>query len=444
MLPLQNFNDFINHNNLFSKDSTILLAVSGGKDSVLMVHLFKAAGYTFSIAHCNFNLRGDESQRDESFVRMLASIVEVPFYLKQFETKSYAAQQKVSTQMAARDLRYGWFETLRIQHGFDFIALAQHQDDGVETVLLNLTRGTGIAGLHGILPKRGNLIRPLLFLTRLQIDTIIEENLIDYVEDSSNSTLNYSRNKIRHQVLPLLKELNPNLERTFEQNIQRFRETEMVLQQVVNTLTKDLLTRKNGAIHLSIEVIKRLHPQKLLLFEMLKPYGFTEPVLDDLIQGVDKQSGTIYYSTTHQAIVDREDVIVVEISAVEEIKIHFIHPQDEEVVFLNQQISIHYTEIVQFEKELNKAFIDTKKLIYPLILRARQEGDKFIPLGMKTYKKLSNFFIDQKVPLNEKDLVPILVNGNGEIIWIAGYRQDDRFKITGSTTSLAVFELMEG
>ena len=442
MLPLQNFNDFNHHNNLFSIESNILLAVSGGKDSVLMVHLFKAAGYTFSIAHCNFNLRGDESQRDESFVRLLASIVEVPFYLKQFETKSYAAAHKVSTQMAARDLRYTWFETLRRQYSFDFIALAQHQDDGMETVLLNLTRGTGIAGLHGILPKRGNLIRPLLFLTRLQIDTIIEENSIDYVEDSSNSTLNYSRNKIRHQVLPLLKELNPNLERTFEQNIQRFRETEIVLQQVVNTLMKDLLLKKNAAIHLSIEVIKRLHPQKLLLFEMLKPFGFTEPVLDNLIQGVEKQSGTIYYSNTHQAIVDREDVIIVEIPVVEAPKIHFIHPQDEGAIFLNQQIIISYTEIVQFEKEPNKAFIDTKKLIYPLILRARQEGDKFIPLGMKTYKKLSNFFIDQKVPLNEKDLVPVLVNGNGEIIWIAGYRQDDRFKITGSTTSLAVFELM--
>lgn len=444
MLPLHNFKEFIFQNNLFSEESNILLAVSGGKDSVLMVHLFKAAGYTFSIAHCNFNLRGDESQRDESFVRMLASIVEVPFYLEQFDTKKYAAEQKVSTQMAARDLRYEWFESLRVKQGFDFIALAQHQDDGIETVLLNLTRGTGIAGLHGILPKRGNLIRPLLFLTRLQIDLIIEENSIDYVEDSSNSTLNYSRNKIRHQVLPLLKELNPNLERTFEQNIQRFRETEMVLQQVVNTLSKDLLIQNKAAVHLSIDVIKRLHPQKLLLFELLKPYGFTEPVLDDLILGVNKQSGTIYYSNTHQAIVDREDVIIVKIPLTEEPKIHFIHPQDEEVIFVDQHIVISYTDIVQFEKEQNKAFIDTKNLIYPLILRTKQEGDKFIPLGMKTYKKLSNFFVDQKVPLNEKDLVPILVNGNGEIIWIAGYRQDDRYKIKGSTIGLVVFELMKG
>ncbi|MEJ7557517.1 MAG: tRNA lysidine(34) synthetase TilS [Pedobacter sp.] len=444
MLPLQNFNDFISQHKLAGIEHKILLAVSGGRDSVLMVHLFKEAGYNFAIAHCNFNLRGDESQRDESFVRLLANLVEVPIHIKHFDAKSYASEQKVSIQMAARDLRYEWFEELRTMEGFDLIALAQHQDDGIETVLLNLTRGTGIAGLHGILPKRGNLIRPLLFLSRAEIDVIIEENAIDFVEDSSNSTLNYARNKIRLQVLPLLKELNPNLERTFEQNIQRFRETEMVLQQVVDSLTRDLLTEKNGATHLSIDIIKRLHPQKLLLFELLKPFNFTENVLNDLILGLDKQSGMVYYSNSHQAIVDRDDIIIIKISSKPDEEICFIHPHDEQLKFLGQQITVFYEETIYFEKEPNKAFIDAKKLIYPLVLRTRQDGDKFIPLGMKTHKKLSNFFIDQKVPINEKKVAPILVNGNGEIIWIGGHRQDDRYKITGSTTSIAVFELMKG
>ncbi|MBC7565750.1 MAG: tRNA lysidine(34) synthetase TilS [Pedobacter sp.] len=444
MLPLQNFNDFILQNNLFSKESNILLAVSGGKDSVLMVHLFKEAGYTFSVAHCNFNLRGDESQRDENFVRMLTSIVEVPFYVKQFDTASYATKVKISIQMAARDLRYKWFEELRIQHEFDLISLAQHQDDAIETVILNLTRGTGIAGLHGILPKRDHLIRPLLFLSRAQIDLVIKENAIDYVEDSSNLTSSYARNKIRHQVLPLLKELNTNLEHTFEKNIYRFRETEIVLQQVVASLTKDLLVEKGTAIHLSIEIIKRLHPQKLLLFELFKPYGFTEKVLDNLILSIDGQSGAVFYSTTHQLIVDRKDVIIVKIPDKQEEEICFIHPHDDHVTFLDQKILIYYSDVAHFENEPTKAFIDAKKLIYPLIFRARQEGDKFIPLGMTTYKKLSDFFVDKKVPLNEKELAPILVNGNGEIIWIGGYRQDDRFKVTGSTTGVAVFELMKG
>jgi tRNA(Ile)-lysidine synthase len=442
MLPLQNFIDFVLQNQLISKESKVLLAVSGGKDSVLMVHLFKAAGYNFSIAHCNFNLRADESQRDEGFVRLLANLVEVPFYIKHFETKLYAASQKVSTQMAARTLRYDWFEELRALHSFDAIALAQHQDDGIETVLLNLTRGTGIAGLHGILPKRGNLIRPLLFLSRAQIDILIEENAIDYVEDSSNTSFKYARNKIRHQVIPILKELNPNLERTFEQNIQRFRETEIVLQQVVDTLSKDLLIEKDAAIHLSIQIIKRLHPQKLLLFEMLKPFGFTENVLEELIQGIDKQSGTAYYSSTHKALIDRKDLIIYKIPEETEMAICFIHSSNEQATFLDQKISVSYTEVVHFEKDPTRAFVDSKKLIYPLIVRSRQEGDKFVPLGMRTFKKLSNFFIDQKVPLNEKDLTPILINGNGEIIWIAGHRQDDRFKITGSTTGVVVFELL--
>ena len=444
MLPIQEFNNFISEHHLFSIKSKILLAVSGGKDSVLMVHLFKEAGYNFAIAHCNFNLRAEESLRDESFVRMLASIVDVPFYLKQFDTKSFAAEKKISTQMAARDLRYEWFETLRTEHGFDTTAVAQHQDDGLETVLLNLTRGTGIAGLHGILPKRAGLVRPLLFLSKAQIELLIEANAIDYVEDSSNATSTYARNKIRHQVVPLLKELNPNLEQTFEQNIRRFRETEMVLQQVVNSLTKDLLTFKSNGIHLSKEIIKRLHPQKLLLFELLKPYGFTENVLEDLIIGLHKQSGTIYSSNTHHAIIDRVDVIIVEIQNNADQALCFIHNANEEVKFLNQHLSISYSDVVQFEKEPTKAFVDARNLIYPLILRTRQEGDKFIPLGMKTFKKLSNFFVDQKVPINQKEVVPVLVNGNGDIIWIAGHRQDDRFKITGSTSSVVVFELIKG
>jgi len=441
MLPLQSLNDFIVQHDLFDPEDRVLLAVSGGKDSVLMAHLFKQANCNFAIAHCNFNLRGDESQRDENFVRMLAKILEVPFFVEHFETKIYAAQQKVSTQMAARDLRYKWFEDIRQKDGYDVIALAQHQDDEIETVLMNLTRGTGIAGLHGILPKRGYLIRPLLFLSRAEIDLLVLENLIEYVEDSSNETLNYSRNKLRHQVIPLLKELNPRLEKTFKLNIQRFTETEIVLRQVVDTLRKDLLIKHGDAIHLSIDIIKRLHPQKLLLFELLRPYDFTETVLDNLLSGLDKQSGTTYYSHSHKAIIDRKHLIISKINSDIASQLHLIHHDDDRAHFLNNTIQISYSDVVYFEKEPFKAFVDSRKLIFPLILRTRQDGDKFIPMGMVTHKKLSNFLIDQKVPLNEKDAIPILVNGNGEIIWIGGYRQDDRYKVTGTTTQVVVFEL---
>lgn len=440
MLPLQSFKDFIIQNKLFTEGHRILLTVSGGRDSVLMAHLFKLAGYNFGIAHCNFNLRPDESQRDEHFVRMLAATLEVPFHLTHFKAKDYAAAHKISIQMAARDLRYQWFEEIRAVNNYDAIALAQHQDDAIETVLLNLTRGTGIAGLHGILPKRGRLIRPLLFLSRFEIDELIKENSMDYVEDSSNLSANYARNKIRLKVIPHLKQINPNLEQTFEHNIQRFADTEIVLQNVVAALTQEIFIEKQGAIHLSIAKIKTLLPQRLLCFEMLRPFGFSEPVVADLLQSLDKQSGTTFCSNTHQVIVDREDLILSRLN--EETRLNaFIHVNDQAVNLANQQILISYSDVPYFEKEVNMAFVDADALIYPLVIRNRQPGDKFMPMGMKTFKKLSDFFIDEKIPLSGKDHIPILINGNGEIIWIAGMRQDNRYKVTAATKKVAIFEL---
>ncbi|MHA4893242.1 tRNA lysidine(34) synthetase TilS [Pedobacter sp. PWIIR3] len=441
MLPLQSFTEYVDQHQLFNSKSNILLAVSGGKDSVLMAHLFKEAGYDFGIVHCNFNLRADESQRDENFVKMLASNFEAPFFVAHFDTKAYAAQHKVSTQMAARALRYEWFEQVRVDNDYDCIAIAHHQGDVIETMLLNLIRGTGIAGLHGILPKRGYLVRPMLFLSRAAIDLLISKLHLDFVEDSSNSTINYARNKIRHQVVPVLQTLNPKLEQTFERNAQRLGETELVLQQVVSSLSKNLLKSEHGTVRLSIQIVKHLNPQRLLFSELLKPYGFKEALADEILKGLDKQSGTIYQSVTHQALIDRDDLIISKLKEVEETDITLIHHQETTVVFKNQQLHFSFSEIIFFEKDKAKAFVDARLLIYPLVLRSRQEGDKFIPIGMSSYKKLSNFLIDEKVPLNEKDQVPILLNGNGEVIWVAGQRQDDRYKIVGGTRQVAIFEL---
>lgn len=440
MLPIQNFKDFISHNALFTTNDKILLAVSGGKDSVLMAHLFKLAGFDFGIAHCNFSLRADESQRDESFVRMLAGSLEVPFYVTHFKTKEYAANQRISTQMAARDLRYNWFEEIREANDYNFIALAQHQDDAIETVLLNLTRGTGIAGLHGILPKRDKLIRPLLFLSREQINKLISYNNIEFVEDSSNSSVDYARNKVRLKVIPHLKEINPNLELTFEQNIQRFAETELVLQNAVSQLKKDLLIEKKDTIHLSIDKIKALKPQRLLMFELLRAFGFSELVVVELLQALDKQSGTSFYSNSHRITIDRDDLILSPVKEGHQ-QIAFIHINDKNVALRNHELFMSFNDEPYFEKNTHKAFIDADKLLYPLVVRGWQSGDKFMPLGMKTYKKLSDFFIDEKVPLVEKDNVPVLVNGNGEVIWLGGMRQDDRYKVTSTTKKVAIFDL---
>ncbi|TKC07354.1 tRNA lysidine(34) synthetase TilS [Pedobacter frigoris] len=440
MLPLTDFKRFIQQHLLFAEDEKILLAVSGGKDSVLMAHLFKNCGYQFGIAHCNFGLRADESQRDESFVHLLAATLGVPFHVTHFKTKDYAAQQKVSTQMAARMLRYEWFEEIRRENGYTAIALAQHQDDAIETVLLNLTRGTGIAGLHGILPKRDQLVRPLLFLSRQDIDRLIISENIDFVEDSSNLTTNYARNKIRLKVIPQLKEINPNLEQTFEQNIQRFADTEMVIQQVVAGLRDELLIKHHQEIHISIAKVRSLKPQRLLLFELLRPYGFSESVTLEIFQSLDRQSGTSFYSPTHRITLDRKILILSESNTTTPQNV-FIHGNEELVEVGRQKILMSYSGTPYFEKEKTKAFVDSDLLIYPLVIRSRQEGDKFVPIGMKTMKKLSDFFIDEKVPLIEKDQVPILINGNGDIIWVVGLRQDNRYKVTGQTKKVAIFEL---
>jgi tRNA(Ile)-lysidine synthase len=293
MLPLKGFTEFIEHHGLFSRDSKILAAVSGGMDSVLMVHLLKAAGFSFGIAHCNFQLRGDESLRDQEFCNHLAEKLRVPFHSVSFDTSKYAADEKISTQMAARQLRYQWFEEVRQQSGYDLIALAHHQNDAIETILLNLTRGTGIAGIHGILPKNGALVRPLLFLSREEIEAIINDNDMAYVEDSSNASTKYARNKLRLEVIPKLKELNPALEETFEKNLQRFRDLEVLLELQVEQLKGKLFEFQDDDVHIALEEIKKLEPQRLLLFKLLQEYGVNETIVDDLIQSLDKHPGSL-------------------------------------------------------------------------------------------------------------------------------------------------------
>lgn len=442
MLPLQKFKAYIDQHTLFNPEDKILLAVSGGKDSVLMVHLFKLAGFNFGIAHCNFNLRADESQRDEAFVKMLASTLEVPFYVTHFETKDFAAAHKVSTQMAARTLRYQWFEEIRNAEHYDYIALAQHQDDAVETVLLNLTRGTGIAGLHGILPKKEKLIRPLMFLCAADVAAIINTSQIDYVEDSSNQSTNYARNKIRINVIPHLKAINPNLDNTFRLNIQRFAETEQVLQQTVAALREKILKAVDGKFYLSIKDVKELDPKHLLLFELLRPFDCSEYVIAEILDGLDKQSGTVFFSNSHQVLINRLELIIEPIADqgtfIENI---LIHSDQQRVGFLESELLIASSSDLNFTNDRNIAYVDADKLIYPLVLRSWQQGDQFKPLGMDRLKKLSDFFIDEKVPVSDKKKIPLLINGNGEFIWIAGWRQDNRYKLTENTRHVTIFEL---
>lgn len=440
MLPLQQFTDYIHQHQLFNADEPILLAVSGGKDSALMVQLFKLAGYRFSIAHCNFNLRANEAQRDEAFVKLLANEMQVPFHVAHFDTQAFAMQHKMSIQMAARQLRYQWFEKLRSEHGYQYIALAHHQNDSIETLLLNLVRGTGIGGLHGILPKRENLIRPLLFLSRQQIDQLVDENQIAYVEDSSNQSSKYARNKIRLQVVPHLRDINPSLEETFAQNITRFAQTEILLQQVVAQTRKKIFSEIDGSFTVAIEAVAQLNPQQLLMFELLKPYHFTNTLIDEILASLNKHSGTSFYSQTHRLTVDRGKLII---SKLEEInaEVFQLHGSGILPIAHQRHIKLSFSDELKFIVAKEIACVNADMLIFPLIVRYKQPGDKFMPLGMKSFKKLSDFFIDEKVPLPQKQKIPLLINGNGEIIWVAGLRQDERYKLDATTKKVAIFEI---
>ena len=442
MLPTSRFLSFLNQYQLFNSRKKALLAVSGGRDSVLMVELFNAAKLSFGIAHCNFGLRGEESEGDQLFVNQIAEKYKVPFYSVKFDTQAFAEKNKISIQMAARDLRYNWFETVRAQNGFDCIALAHHASDVTETILLNLTRGTGIAGLHGILPKRDNFIRPLLFLTRDEISEIIDSEKIAYREDSSNLSAKYARNKIRLEVIPKLKELNAGLDSTFEKNSRRFGQIEEFLNGEVDKLRKLLFKPVlEDIVEIDLKHIQQLEPLELLLFELFKPYGFTEAVLEDFTRTWNGQSGKVFESATHNIVLDREKLILEKKKPV----------QSDELLWFETMESINYssvqytckingTEAVNISHDRNKAFFDKDLLQYPLTLRHWKKGDYFYPFGMKGKKKLSDFLRELKIPITQKTNIPLLINGNGDILWVVGYRTDNRYKISSDTKKVITFE----
>lgn len=442
LLPIQQFKDFIQSHALFKPQDKILLAVSGGKDSVAMTQLFAAAGFSFGIAHCNFNLRGEESIRDQQFVKNLAEKLGVCFHLESFETEIFARKNKISIQMAARDLRYAFFKTVKEQHDYQKIAIAHHQNDAMETVLLNLIRGTGIAGLHGIKAKKGDIIRPLMCFNSATIDEMIAENEFDYVEDRSNASNKYMRNKIRLDILPEMKKLNPSLEDTFRKNLEYFSDLEDFLNLQIQQLKQQIFDQKENQITIKIDEIKKLIPKKFLLFELLKDFNFNLTTVENIIESLDGISGKTFYSETHQVILDRNKLLISEKQR-EIIRTQQID-EGQQMIDLNH-FTISINKINGIPKDLktdtNSIYMDAEKLIYPLKLRTWQEGDRFHPFGMQGEKKISDFLIAEKVPVSQKKQIPILINADGKVIWLCGLRADDRFKVKSNTKKIIILEL---
>jgi tRNA(Ile)-lysidine synthase len=443
MLATEKFTQFIQQNALFNPEERVLLALSGGKDSVLMAHLFQAAGYRFGLAHANFGLRAAESDADERFCEAFAKQLDVPFYTTRFQTQAYAQAEQLSIQMAARELRYQWLEHLRQSEGYHYVAVAHHQNDSVETILLNLVRGTGVSGLHGILPKRDFLIRPLLYLSKVEVDALVAKEGLAYREDSSNQSLKYARNKIRHEVVPVLKELNPSLEHTFEQNARRMAELEELLHQRVAELREQLFeTAAAGTLRIALAPLKTLRPQKTLLFELFKPYGFTESVLADLCASWDGQVGKVFQSVTHELLLDR-DYLYLSTALFASPLATTVQPNQTDISWNRQHYTLKNIDIAEFvlEKTNQKAQLNADLLVYPLVLRSWQIGDTYQPLGMQGQKKLSDLFIEHKMPRNQKINTLVLQNGNGDIVWVAGMRIHERYKVGSNTKKVLILAL---
>ncbi len=443
---LQKFIEFNSAHRLASARKRTLLAVSGGLDSVVMVHLFKMAGFPFAIAHSNFQLRGHASDGDEEFVKHLANQLDVEFYSKRFETEQYVNENSVSVQLAARELRYKWFEELfdgakKSDSEYANIATAHHLNDCIETVLLNLTRGTGIRGLRGIPERNGHIIRPLLFATRNELEEFARENKIEHREDSSNATDKYARNKIRHHVIPVLKELNPSLESTFASNLHHFTELEELYNHRQRKWSRNLFVVKGDEVFIPIAKLKVTPHASSVLYEHLKEYGFNPSQIEDIIAAVDAQPGTLFCSASHRIIRDRKFFIVSPVTT-HTSTIVVVEAETESVSVSNHSFSISRWNVADVKiKPVKKvAYLDADLVTFPLVIREWRAGDYFYPFGMNMKKKkLKKFFTDEKIPLHEKEKILVIEN-NSKVLWVCGYRIDERFRVTDKTKSVLKIE----
>lgn len=441
---LEKVKDFINRENLIPQNSTVIVGLSGGMDSMVLLDILTLLGYNCIAAHCNFHLRNDESDRDEKFVKNWCKTIDTQYTSINFDTKQYAADRKISIEMAARELRYCWFEAIRNEYQANYIAVAHHKDDSVETLLLNLIRGTGIKGLTGISPKNGHIVRPLLCLSRNEIESYISERDIPYVTDSTNHEDIYLRNSLRLNVIPLLETLNPSVRETIFRTSRNLTEAEKIYSESIQKSISKVFNDNK----IYIDELKRTASQRSVLFELLTPYSFTPSTIEDIYESIDSISGKIFYSDVnsdlgkkgYRLIKDRNIFLLDALTEcnnkdktflIEEGASEILEPIRLIIRILNSSDEIKYHR--------NILYLDEEKIKYPLELRRWRAGDWFIPFGMKGRKKLSDYFTDHKFTLKDKDEAWILTSGE-DIVWLVGERNDDRFKITDRTKKIVAIE----
>ncbi len=437
---IDRFNLYLQQQKFFKPTDTLLVAVSGGIDSMVLCGLLRDAGYVYAVAHCNFKLRGKESDGDEKFVKDYCKKKRISFFGKKFDTLEYAENKGISIQMAARELRYDWFTTLLKNHGFDYLLTAHHANDNIETFFINLLRGSGIKGLKAILPKKDKVVRPLLFATRVDIEAYAAKNKIVFREDSSNKEEKYLRNQLRLQVMPAFKKLNPSFEKTITREIEILQQTNLILQKEIEKQHKKLLIKETELFKISIAKLKKTPAAKLILFELISAFDFNSAQTDDIYNALDAQSGKVFTSNTHTVIKDRDFLLIKKKD--EKMTADFLieagdtelkHPINLTISFVSG--NIHTISSKDFSAQ--KAFLDADKLTFPLTVNKWQKGDKFRPLGMTGFKKVSDFFTSEKASLFDKQN-QYIIRCKSDIIWLVGKRTDDRFKVTEATQKICI------
>ncbi|MCK5780969.1 MAG: tRNA lysidine(34) synthetase TilS [Flavobacteriales bacterium] len=419
----------------FVFESKILIGLSGGLDSIVLSHLLKNLNIEIALAHVNFNLRGEESNKDEFFVIQWAQENKLALFKTSFQTEKESKKRKISIEMAARDLRYDWFKSLIKDYSYNYIAVAHHLNDNIETVLMNLSRGTGIDGITGMNNISGKVIRPLLPFTRKEIEQYANDNDLEWREDLSNRDTIYKRNKIRHELIPIFEELNPSFLESFAKNINNFKQSSDIQKEYIENVNYDFWNEKDDIIEISIPKLKELTAFETILREKLLTYNFKN--IDDIIKGLESISGKEFFSQTHRIIKDRNHLLLSKLK--EKKTSSFFITEDDTIV--NTPINIYLSENKHLNKtrNLNIAQFDKSKLTFPLELRKWENADFFFPIGMNGKKKISKFYKDEKFSTIDKENQWLLTSGSA-IIWVIGKRMDERFKVTESTSAVIQFE----